>query len=629
MDEFQGLLYSRMWMNKDTKIDAFTKLKNYDERIKFVFNLMHQFKIFPKTGNINKDAKVSEQTRHLGNKMFTSSCFDGKKSIEVLELYSQSIAFAPCNSKELSLAYANRSAVLLAIHKYVESIQDIDRALLLNYPDNLKPKLYVRKIECLIAIGKSIEEDYKIAMDWVERMPLNDINKEKLKIKLHQLKQQSNNQLKNHLKKNVEFFKVKSRNIEAPCASDALEIKYNDIYGRHVVATRDISIGEFVVTEKPYSIVLDKEYIRNHCFNCLNVSWASIPCDYCTHAMYCSEQCKSEDWKKSHDLECNIFPILSDVCSTPQLISLSIRMAIQATREFNNFEDLRNELNEVDQCDDLRIKGFNYNKIFESDKYRSVYSLETHVDKRGTEYLLNASITAAFVVYLLATRTTMFGPNLKNDLSALVMNKDVALVGGLIMKHLLIIPVNCHCFDEEYMFQARGIGCMVLPFHSLINHSCDPNIVRICRNFTEALSYVIRPISKGEQIYDNYGQYYPMMPKEERQANLVKDYFLECNCQPCKEDWPLYNHLPSYQVTIKDQKAKSTVASALRNFVKYMEITTLRDVINKPDLIQGLFKMLEILYDHVALPCKDICNIIENIKSVYGLHGYTFEIPVV
>lgn len=60
-----------------------------------------------------------------------------------------------------------------------------------------------------------------------------------------------------------------------------------------------------------------------------------------------------------------------------------------------------------------------------------------------------------------------------------------------------------------------------------------------------------------------------------------------------------------------------------------MEKTCIRDVIEKPDMIQDLFTMLQILYDHVPLPCKDICHIIENIKCIYSLHGYTMEIPVV
>ena len=46
-------------------------------------------------------------------------------------------------------------------------------------------------------------------------------------------------------------------------------------------------------------------------------------------------------------------------------------------------------------------------------------------------------------------------------------------------------------------YTERGIASM--PFHSLINHSCDPNILRHSRS-EHIVLYAMYPIRKGEQV---------------------------------------------------------------------------------------------------------------------------------
>lgn len=68
---------------------------------------------------------------------------------KILSHYSRSIALAPIESEALALGYGNRSAFLLRISKYKDSILDIDRALKITNSKILKIKLLCRKIECL------------------------------------------------------------------------------------------------------------------------------------------------------------------------------------------------------------------------------------------------------------------------------------------------------------------------------------------------------------------------------------------------------------------------------------------------------------------------------------------------
>jgi len=114
----------------------------------------------------------------------------------------------------------------------------------------------------------------------------------------------------------------------------------------------------------------------------------------------------------------------------------------------------------------------------------------------------------------------------------------------------------------------RGLAAM--PFCSLINHSCNPNVLRHSRP-NHIVLYAMYPIRKGEQvlsyillelflsfsfyviillqILDNYGQHYAVLSKAERQQKLLKQYHFNCDCIPCRENWPLYYGLRSFKVS--------------------------------------------------------------------------------
>lgn len=57
-------------------------------------------------------------------------------------------------------------------------------------------------------------------------------------------------------------------NPKYPMASEAINIEYDNVRGRYASATRDITAGEVLLTEKPYSGVLLAEYSKTHCQNC-------------------------------------------------------------------------------------------------------------------------------------------------------------------------------------------------------------------------------------------------------------------------------------------------------------------------------------------------------------------------
>ncbi|KYQ55708.1 SET and MYND domain-containing protein 4 [Trachymyrmex zeteki] len=567
--------------------NEFKKLKTDQERIVFTLNLMQQYDIVPSATGMPKNTKESEKLREKGNKVFVTGVLNDTTCMDALKLYTKSIAFAPYPSEQLARSYANRSAVLFKLGLYSECIQDIDRALALNYPDNLRVKLYLRKTECLMIMGNhSVDDTLKEAQYWLDKMSIHDT---------------------------------------IPCASDAVAIKYNERYGRHVVATRKIHPGEVIAVEKPYTLILVQENVQTHCSNCLRVCWANIPCNYCTYAMYCSEECRNIEWEKCHNIECAVFPVVLEY-STYNLDLCSIRLAVLALREAGGIEKLRTMVKEVDEHDDPRTKGFSRDGKLYSDKYTSVYSLVTNTEKRSVSDLFKRSFDTSFFVYFLATRTVIFGAKLPEDLSGLAKNNDVTFIGGLILKHQQIIPSNMHSFGETQGLEYLERGIAAMPFFSLINHSCDPNILRHSRP-EHIVIYAMYPIEKGQQLLDNYGKHYAVMSKAQRQQKLLEQYYFICDCIPCQEDWPLYVQLQSYQTLVKKPEDKAKIRKALKKFNMYVDLATIGNMPNRSYIIKDLLKMVQVLYDCAPMPCEEMSNVIETLKRVYDFNGNLCEIP--
>lgn len=336
-------------------VNNYKKFKTDQDRVIHTLDVMLEYDLIPEMTAIPKNANQSEKLRGQGNEIFTKDFLNSVQCTKALKFYTKSIAFAPYPSKQLALGYANRSAVLFQLDMHLECIQDIDRALKLDYPDDLRPKLYIRRMESWIISGSGSIETSIIeeAQYWLDKMSAINTNKQKLQSKLNTLSNKVITQVEpEEMKSEFPLPFVESCNNEIPCASDAVAIKYNEHYGRHVVATRDIYPGEIIAIEKPYTLMLTQENVRTHCSNCLKVCWASIPCTYCTYAMYCSEECKSIEWKKCHDIECAVFPVLTkDQCYNLDL--LSVRLAILAIREAGSIKELKNMLNEVDKHDGI------------------------------------------------------------------------------------------------------------------------------------------------------------------------------------------------------------------------------------------------------------------------------------
>ena len=85
---------------------------------------------------------------------------------------------------------------------------------------------------------------------------------------------------------------VKQPHPTYPSASAALTVKYDSVYGRHVVANRDIEVGEVLFNEEPivhYLNNADEDVVNTPaCHHCLMyIRSGLVPCPTCSSASFC------------------------------------------------------------------------------------------------------------------------------------------------------------------------------------------------------------------------------------------------------------------------------------------------------------------------------------------------------
>ncbi|KYB28398.1 SET and MYND domain-containing protein 4-like Protein [Tribolium castaneum] len=473
--------------------DKFASLETNLDRINFVYQNFEKFEAYPPLISDNKDDLLAGTARETGNGHFGRGEFR-----KALDCYTRSIQTA--NTKEvMALGFGNRSAALLKLGFYAECLTDINRALKNEYPDKLKFKLLARQNFCK---GQTIVENN--AYDPVPTFPAFE------------------------------------KNASIQCARNCIEIMQNERYGRHVVATRNIEMGEILAIEKPYaSIVTDS--VSVYCHECLKLCYNMIPCDKCTKALYCSDNCKDKAYESYHKYECPIHLSLD-----PLLIDSSKRLALRIALISRN-EWAGSLLNESPD------------EMYCSDRFKEVFNLDQNVRQRFTHDLFGRTTIACGVFYLIKKYTTF------------LQEYDEDRFKEILLSLLLICSTNTVRVNEVSStlgeYDVCGFACSHYPFFSMFNHSCWPNV---CRSYhgSQMVLRAIRTIKKGEQCFVTYGPSYLSDNIVGRQAFLFFHYFFNCGCKACVESWPKKSIVDMFIKSCREQGENFFCALLRRKLVR-------------------------------------------------------------
>ncbi|XP_063859177.1 SET and MYND domain-containing protein 4-like [Scylla paramamosain] len=280
-------------------------------------------------GEGQKSLKLKlKKLRAEGNK-----CYQKKLLDKALELYNQSIVFAPhpeikiekcsngkisttsnerqedvvsegqstscCTNKEegykaLALGYANRSAVLYELGQYEKCICDIDYALLHGYPTILHSKLAERKAKCLIALQR-INEAKSLIETSLQALDALALDEEKIKssrANLQSLSQLDKKFIDIHPNTKYKLLfsfenpsppKLAKCNPTIPSLSRSVDLAFSSTQGRYLVANKDIKPGDVIAVEDAYSKVVHLDSsLHNHCTECLARCLTPLPCPICS-----------------------------------------------------------------------------------------------------------------------------------------------------------------------------------------------------------------------------------------------------------------------------------------------------------------------------------------------------------
>ena len=271
--------------------EHFTPAHNVDDMFSFLWSLeeAHQL-LIPRITRAEKSETKAEKFRAEGNK-----CYQKKLLDKALELYNQSIVFAPhpeikiekCSNgkisttgnerqedlvsegqstscctnekdegyKALALGYANRSAVLFELGQYEKCICDIDYALFHGYPKILHSKLAERKAKCLIALQRRSEAKSLIetSLEALDALALDEEKTKLSKANLQSLSQQMDKKfidIHPNTKYKLLFSfenpsppKLTEHNPTIPSLSKSVDLAFSSTQGRYLVANKDIKPG--------------------------------------------------------------------------------------------------------------------------------------------------------------------------------------------------------------------------------------------------------------------------------------------------------------------------------------------------------------------------------------------------
>jgi hypothetical protein len=192
--------------------------------------------------NLKKNNLRANQLRLEGNDHYKACRF-----YEALTFYNKSLCHAIPGSKELSMSFANRSAVYLEIKEFELCLENIKLAFDCGYPAEKIGVLIKRREKCLDLI--ELHEDEPIDDPWL-------------------------------------FFKLSyAANPKLPFIVNCIEMRHSKNFGRHLVTTKSLKAGDIICIEEPFNKFVMNRARFSNCANCLKSENLNLfPCCECNYS---------------------------------------------------------------------------------------------------------------------------------------------------------------------------------------------------------------------------------------------------------------------------------------------------------------------------------------------------------
>lgn len=511
----------------------FSKLNSFKEKLQ-VFIGCEDVREFTRQNlsiaETEKDSVRSEKHRNRGNQFFKS-----KEDDKALSEYNAAVRWGASSDQTLSLALANRSAVLFRRREYKKSIDDIELALRTGYPDSLAYKIMERRARAFSCTGDLVgaRTELERARETVNK---SNLDGDRLESFLQTLEN-----LSGALKPTLLANETKpvggdpARSAKFGGFYDLVEVRSSSTAGRFLLSNRNIQVGEVIGSERPVGTVLLPEQVGERCDACLRpCSLAPVPCLNCSSALYCSLDCLERS-RSCHVYEC--------------CVKEGISKHIVENKFFETFPNyFRLGFRILSAAPDL--KGTAETFLGET---RVDFSKPVEQRERDFSSLLNLcgwdgeiDLEKDFWIFILVV---FYLEVLSEKRFYELTPMDPLHVGELLYRIIKILQSNSHsvmeCAARQDGSEIRmeTVGTALYSSMAFLNHSCDPNTVKYFEGDRLVL-VALRPIRVGEEVTDNYGPHFSLSTRITRN-NWLQDYYgFQCRCQACRENRPIFEHLP-------------------------------------------------------------------------------------
>ncbi|XP_076384434.1 protein-lysine N-methyltransferase SMYD4 isoform X2 [Megalopta genalis] len=394
-----------------------------------------------------------------------------------------------------------------------------------NYPKELQYKLHLRMVQCYLKLSnpdlakKMISKIRKSINDpdYIAPAIKDDIEKRISGLTFNESCIQDESKNIDDLL-DLKSILIFHENPNFPYASSSIDKKYNEESGRHVTANRFIKKGETLFIEKPMSfVVLNHDTVDRFCQHCnrLNTD-LPVPCTKCLNTFYCTVNCLNEAWSLYHCWECPGSHM--DIWKEIGIGHLALKVLLTCTTTTDTIE-----VNEIQ-------------------------NLVTHFDEVPIEDLIVYGITAVMLTTYLLQYTDFFERNdindhLAYDFNIITNNNKHLYVSSLLLRYMLQLMCNGYAISSSdirlnqndlSIDQQDIVATGIYLSASIMNHSCDPNIINIFMD-QYLIVRALKDIAPNEEVFNCYGPNYRHMSTEERQKMLSSQYYFTCKCEPCTQ----------------------------------------------------------------------------------------------
>ncbi|NXA59793.1 SMYD4 protein, partial [Mohoua ochrocephala] len=530
----------------------------------------------------DKEPEAASWYREQGNQEFKRGQYRA-----ALRLYSKAVSHQPPGSPEVSVCFANRSAALLHLGHFEVCLEDIARAESHGYPDRLLPKVLLRKAECLLCLGRLQDAqdilgvlESKIALDRVMTTHLTRLKKlSQQKVKLCEKERcpEAAREARGGTRGKSEIWE---ENSSISGASSSLSLSFDAGRGRHLVASQDIVPGQSLLKEEAFVSVLcpgESSPLQDggaawdtratnadlYCHRCLRQLLASVPCQGCSYAKYCSQHCADLAWQQYHRTECSLGALLLTLGVFCHVALRTVLLAgfAEVSRlvgwSHSGDKDPQNpeaRCKPLSEADTRGIPGCDSNGRYQS-SYQALFHLLPHTEQHSPEhkFLCTLSVVALCkqlqAAGLEAAVLNQESPQQRckprtREKTSDELSPELKTVAEAMLRHVLQLQCNAQAITVMQEL-GPGDGAVVdkkpvrlatafFPVLSLLNHSCCPN-TSVSFTGTAATVRASQPIPRGQEVLHCYGPHRCRMRVAERQQ-LLSQYFFECRCQACLEE---------------------------------------------------------------------------------------------